>query len=136
MSETDRVFLADPVLTGSIRVFCRLVIIVLLLGMLFITGCNGSTDDYRKVTVKNNIANFSFECRLFYEIAGPRIVDDSHFRFTYVTLLAPKKNMPMVIPDASGKSPRTYQVEYVPALIEVSASDASKHPASAETSIM
>jgi len=133
MPEKDRVFLAGRVSTGRISILYRLCTLLLLLCMLVITGCHGSTDGYRNVTVRNNIGNFSFEYRSFYEIEGPDIEDDAYFRFTYVQLLAPKRNMPMVIPDDSGKNPETYPVEYVPASIEVMASDASKHPASAET---
>lgn len=84
-----------------------------------VTACSTSPNSYKTMTVKNRIANFSFEYRRFYNVAGPDVVSSPDL--TYVQLLAPKKKVPMIVPGEGGKL-TTSSVDYVPASIEVSAS--------------
>jgi hypothetical protein len=103
---------------------------MLLIRSMALTSCKDSGTSgtgYKTMTVKNRIANFSFEYRSFYkDVDGPRVEDSSAHRFTVVYVLASKKTAPMPNPEPGGDG--TVGMEYVPASIEVGAADAAKYP--------
>ncbi|MBM4432720.1 MAG: hypothetical protein FJ025_01805 [Chloroflexi bacterium] len=99
---------------------------------LFLTACHEdvhvSPDGYKTMTVRNDIASFSFEYRAYYsDIAGPRIVDSDAHRFTYVDIPAPQETMTVANPSPEGKG-EMVRMYYVPAFVNIMAADASKFP--------
>jgi hypothetical protein len=102
---------------------------VFLIGTLVLSACNNSesTSEYKTLTVQNYVANFSFEYRAYYnDLDGPHIVDDASYRFTNVDILAPKAHQTIGNPEPNGSG--TVEMEYVPAHINIRASDAIKNP--------
>ena len=101
----------------------------LLIGTLVLAACSRSESpsEYKTLTVRNYIANFSFEYRAYYnDLDGPGIEDSASNRFTYVDILAPKTYETMGNPEPGGDG--TVDMTYVPAYIEISAADAQKYP--------
>jgi hypothetical protein len=100
---------------------------MLLILSMALASCEDSGTGYKTMTVKNRIANFSFEYRSFYkDVEGPYVLDSSAHRFTGVSVLASKKTAPVPNPEPGGDG--TVGMEYVPAFIEVRAADAAKYP--------
>ena len=102
---------------------------ILLIGTLALAACSRSESpsEYKTLTVKNHIANFSLEYRAYYnDLDGPHIVDSTTDRFTAVDILAPKTYETMGNPEPGGGG--IVDMTYVPAHINIRASDVTKNP--------
>jgi len=109
---------------GIRRCLLSVIILILLLASLMILpDCNSSRDGYRTLVEKNKLCSFSFEYSDYYTRAGPYYELDFRVPFMYVTLLAPKASVNLIVPSGSD-TVKTAATDYVPASITIDVSKA------------
>ena len=84
---------------GRITFLLQLILVGII--TISITGCE-SQPGYRTLTVENKLVSYSFDYSTYYEIVGPRSEPDYIRPYTYITLLAPRRVMKLMVPDSNG----------------------------------
>jgi hypothetical protein len=103
--------------TRRIAFLLQLILVGII--TISITGCE-SQPGYRTLTVENKLVSYSFDYSTYYEIVGPRSEPDYVRPYTYITLLAPRRVMKLMVPDSNGHdSIKTVSATYVPAAIDI-----------------
>jgi hypothetical protein len=105
------------------RIFDILGIVLILISSVTFTSC--STNGYHSITVKNEIAHFSFEYPDYYsDREGPTVQNDKIHQYTYVNFFAPKKAITVMNPNPFDNSSKTVTTKYAPAYIDIFVYDA------------
>lgn len=111
---------------GKLAFLLQLIVVGII--TLSITGCDGRTGyrleasepGYQILTVKNKLVSFSLDYSTYYEIERPHMDADNIRPATFVNLVAPRKEMKMIVPDFNeGGNVKTVSVSYCPAGIDI-----------------
>lgn len=99
--------------------FIGLCVVIVMAGLLTLTSCN-IFSEYRTFTNKNEIYNLSFKYPSSYNSkSGPRVVKYAFGEFFDLTLLTPRIDKKLKVPNVENRTSKTYMVSVQPMAISI-----------------